>query len=131
MRTFVLRNEASARMLWGFLKSNWVLMAQAGKPLAITVAEHRAKRSIDQNAKLHALLNDISQNAWVGGRQFPPETWKEHVRRKFIGTEEIDMPDGRRIERGISTTSLGVEEFSLLIERVQQWAADELGVETF
>lgn len=128
-KTFVLRDEFSARNLWAFLKNNWPQMAQAGKPLAISIKEHRAKRSTDQNAKLHALLTEISEQAWVGGRQYSVETWKEQVRRQFIGTEEIDMPDGTRIERGISTTTLNVEEFSLLIEKVMHWAATELQVE--
>ncbi len=126
--TFVLRNPADAQRLYALLRSNWVAMAEAGKPLAVTIAEHKAKRSDEQNRKLHAMLRDLAQNAWVQGRRYDEETWKEMIRRKFIGTEEIDLPDGRRIERGISTTALGVAEFSELIEHVIQWANEELGV---
>lgn len=127
-QTFVLRNPADAQRLYALLRSNWVAMAEAGKPLAVTIAEHKAKRSDEQNRKLHAMLRDLAQNAWVQGRRYDEETWKEMIRRKFIGTEEIDLPDGRRIERGISTTALGVAEFSELIEHVIQWANEELGV---
>ena len=88
-----------------------------------------SRRSSEQNRLLHALLNTIAENATVNGRYFDMETWKEMVRRKFIGTEEIDLPDGSSIERGISTASLTVPEFTLLIERVQAWAQTELNVE--
>ncbi len=127
--TFVLRDETNARRLWAFLKVNWVAKAQAGEPLAVNIAEHKAKRSVEQNKKLHAMLAELERSAWLNGRQYSAETWKEFIRRRFIGTEEIDLPDGTRIERGISTTALSVHEFSELIEQVHQWAADELGVE--
>lgn len=128
-RTFVLRGPPQARLLWAFLKANWPEAAQAARPLAVTVAEHKAKRSSDQNRRLHALLRDIAEQAWVGGRQYDAETWKEHFRRRFIGTEEIDLPDGTRIERGISTTTLGVAEFTRLMDLIESHAATELGVE--
>ena len=128
LRLFVLRSENDSKALYGFLRANWNAMAQAGRPLSVSVAEYKSKRSDDQNRKLHAMLNELATNAWINGKQFTPDTWKEFVRQKFIGTEEIDMPDGRRIERGISTTTLSVQEFSELIEQINEWAASELGV---
>ena len=129
MRQFVLRTDGNAKQLWGFLRSNWLAMAQAGKPLAVTVTEAKSKRSDDQNRKLHALIRDIAETAWVDGEQYSPEAWKEEIRRRFIGTEEIELPGGTVVERGISTTTLSVQDFSDLIEQVQQWAITELGVE--
>lgn len=117
------------RRLADYLKANAGREAREGRPLLVTVDTYRAKRSSEQNRLLHALLNTIAENATVGGKYFDAETWKEHVRRKFIGTEEIHLPDGSRIERGISTASLTVPEFTLLIERVQAWAQTELNVE--
>lgn len=127
--TFVLRDETNARRLWAFLKANWVAKAQAGAPLSISIGEHKARRSTEQNKKLHAMFGELEQSAWLNGQQYSAEVWKEFVRRKFIGVEEIDLPDGTRIDRGISTTALSVHEFSELIEQVHQWAADDLGVE--
>lgn len=128
-KTFVLRNEINRKQLDGFLQANWLACAQAGKPLAVEIAEHKAKRSVDQNARLHALLRDIAEQAWVGGRQYDAETWKEEARRRFIGTEEIDLPNGTRIERGISTTTLDVAAFTLMMDQLEAWAVSDLGVE--
>lgn len=129
MRTWILRNPDAAHDLIAFLKENAGAAAASQKPLTVTVAEHRVKRSEEQNRLLHAVLNSISEQATVGGKYYSPEVWKEHVRRKFIGLDEIDLPDGTRIERGLSTTSLSVAEFSNLIEIVRAWAQTELNIE--
>ena len=129
LRTFVLRTDGNAKALWGFLKSNWASCAQQGKPLAVTVSEHKSKRSVDQNKRLHAILQAIAEQAWVGSKQYPMETWKEAARRRLIGTEEVDLPDGTRMERGISTTTLDVAAFSEMMDRLEAWAVTELGVE--
>lgn len=128
-RSFVLRNDNLAQSLWGFLRANWKAMAADGRPLLVTVAEHKAKRNVEQNKRLHAMLSEIAEQAWVQGRQFDAETWKEHYRRKLIGTEEIDLPDGTRTERGISTTTLNVHEFADFMTKIEEHACGELGVE--
>lgn len=125
LRTFVLRDEPNARALWQFLKNNWRALAGAGKPLAVTIQEHKAKRSIDQNKRYWAILNEIAANAWVSGRQFSTEAWHEFFKAKLIGYEET--PDGRQI--GISTTTLAVAEFGDYMTRIEVYAAEELGIE--
>lgn len=129
MRTFVLSDVSHANELIAFLKEHAGPQASAGHPLAVTVAEHKRRRSDEQNRMLHAVLNTIATSASVNGKQYPVEVWKEQVRRKFIGLEEIDMPDGSRSERGISTKTLNVAEFSKLIDIVTAWAQTELGID--
>jgi hypothetical protein len=127
-RTIVLRDETFAEALWTLLRNNWRACAAAGKPLAVTVADHKEKRTTAQNARLHPILDEISEQAWIRGRRFEREQWKEYYRRKFIGTEEVEYPDGRREERGISTTSLDVAAFSDFMDKIQADATSELGV---
>lgn len=124
LRVFVLRDEPHARSLWGFLKANWKELAQAGRPLSITVQEHKAKRSLEQNRLYWQRLNEIAEQAWVGGKQFSAEAWHEFYKRQLIGYEEL--PRGGTV--GISTTSLSVAEFSDYINRVEAYAATELGI---
>ena len=124
-RLFVLRADSNAQQLWAFLRNNWKAMADAGKPLAISVAEHKAKRSTDQNKRYWALLNEIAANAWLDGKQYSAEAWAEHFKRQFIGCEEL--PGGGSV--GISTTALNVEEFSAYMTRIEVFAAHDLGVE--
>jgi hypothetical protein len=125
--TIILRGEPQKLRLSSILK-NWKQMLAQGKPLAVTIGIAKQKRTIDQNRMLHALVNQLAAEVWIDGKQFGPEAWKEHVRQKFIGTEEIDLPDGRRIERGISTTTLDVADFSELLEQLQAWMMTEFAL---
>lgn len=124
-RTFVLRGEPNAQALWNFLKHNWRALADAGKPLAVSVAEHRAKRSTEQNKRLWALLNEIAEQAMLNGKHYSAEAWHEWAKRQFIGVEEL--PGGGTV--GISTTTLNVEEFGAYMTRIEAWAAQNLGIE--
>ena len=124
-RTFVLRGDTNAQALWNFLKHNWRALADAGKPLAITVAEHRAKRSGEQNKRLWALLNEIAEQAMLDGKQYSAEAWHEHLKRTLIGVEEL--PGGGSV--GISTTKLNVEEFGAYMTRIEAYAAQNFGIE--
>lgn len=129
MPTYILRNKEIAQRMVDYIKAVAGPAAAAGKPIVVEVGEYQAKRSSEQNRKLHALLAEIAENVCIDGRYYSAEVWKEQVRRRFIGTEEIELPDGTRIERGISTTTLNVSQFSELIERVTAWATTELSVE--
>lgn len=128
-RTFVLRNDTYTQALIAFITANAAAMASAGTPLSVTVSQHKAKRSIEQNSMLHAILSEIAEGAWVNGRQFPMEVWKEFFRAKFIGTEEMVMPDGQIKEKGLSTTTLDVAAFSDFINQISEYAATVLGLE--
>lgn len=124
LRTFVLRDAQNAKALWAFLKNNWMALAADGKPLAVTVQGHKAKRSTDQNKRYWALLNEIAESAWIGGRRYSAECWHEFFRGEFIGLDET--PSGRLI--GISSTTLSVAEFADYMARVEAYAATDLGV---
>jgi hypothetical protein len=124
-KTFVLRGDTNAQALWNFLKHNWRALADAGKPLSVSVAEHRAKRSGEQNRRLWALLNEIAEQAMLDGKHYSAEAWHEHMKRQFIGVEEL--PGGGTV--GISTTTLNVEEFGQYMERIEAWAVQTFGIE--
>jgi hypothetical protein len=127
-RVFEIRNPTNISAVGAFIKANWAACLTAGEPLRIEVTQRGDKRSAEQNKRYWALLRSISEQAWVDGRQFDSETWHELFRRQYIGTEEIHLPDGTRIERGISTTTLSVSEFTSLMDRIEQYAAEQLGV---
>jgi hypothetical protein len=128
-RTFILRDERAAQALRLAL-SNWRTAAALETPLTVTVAAYKSRRNAGQNALLHAMLTIISESVQPDGRKFGVEEWKELVRRKFIGTEDILLPDGTRTERGLSTTTLSVGQFADLIDQVSAWAILDLGLDT-
>lgn len=126
MRLFVLRSDVQAKSLWAFLKANWRPMAEAEKPLAVTISEYKSKRSLEQNARYWGyLLKQIEEKAWVNGQQFSAEAWHEHFKRTLLGC--VELPSGQLMGR--STASLSVEEFGDYMTKVEQYAVTELGVE--
>lgn len=129
LRQFILREELNAKALYAFLKMNWRAMADAGHPLSVVIQEAKSKRTNDQNKLLHAILTEIAENAYVNGRKYSVEAWKEFYRQKFIGTEEVELPSGERQERGVSTTTLSVQEFTEFVNKIQVHAVTELGIE--
>lgn len=122
-RAFTLRTDADARSLWAHLRNNWTAMARAGKPLTVTVEE--SKRSQAQNRAYWRLLNQIADDAWLSGNRYSADCWHEHFKRRFIGIEEL--PNGG--DKGISTTSLTVAEFTDYLEKVYLYAVEELGIQ--
>lgn len=128
MRTFILRDPEHARKMIEFIKENAGRQAAARKPLVVTIDVYKAKRTGDQNRLLHALIGEIAENAVIDGKQYESEVWKDWIKRRFIGVEEVTLPDGTRLDRSMSTADLNVEQFSELIERVRAWAVNDLGI---
>lgn len=101
-------------------------------------------RKLDQNAKYWAgPIKDISEQAWIDGRQFSKEVWHEYLKDLYLPTELdqnieklVKNPDaykkwsagidGRSVLVG-STTDLTVFGFSQFMEHVYAFGAG-LGV---
>lgn len=103
------------------------MLVSEEKPLLIEVAEYAEQRTSAQNRLLHALLRDVADSIEVEGKRFSADAWKETFRRRCIGTEELVLPTGERIERGISTTTLTVEQMGIALDQFQAWLASEFG----
>ena len=128
-KTFILSGDGPVKALTAFVQANWKACAAADKPLTVLVSEHRAKRTTVQNKLYWVTLRDIAANAWVNGKQFDDETWHEHFKRLLLGVEEVALPSGEVLTRGISTTTLSIAEMADYIDRVADYAVEELGLE--
>lgn len=101
-----------------------ILAAPVGHIVRITPET----RSLDQNAKLHAMLTDISKQAKYLGAKRDLEFWKGlFVSGWQIATGErpeiVPGLEGEFINIRESTTTLGVKRMASLIEYVTAWAA--------
>lgn len=90
-----------------------------------TIAE--PTRSLDQNAKLWAMLHDISQ-AQPEGRMLTPDEWKA-VFMQACGWEVQFLPglDGRPFPAGFRSSRMTVRQMANLITFIQA-KGDEWGV---
>lgn len=123
-RAFKVHDRGTLMRVAGALSQ---MIVSEEKPLLIEVSPYSEQRTSSQNRLLHAVLRDVAENLVVSGQRFSSEAWKEMFRRKFIGTEEIELPGGERIERGISTTTLSVGQMSEAIDLFLAWLASEHG----
>lgn len=123
--TIELHNRAQARaaikaQLFPFLAN----VLQGGNRWVLAVT--RRKRTPAQNRRYWGggVLAQIAAQATVNGKLYPAECWHEQFKRQFIGV--IELPNGQVV--GKSSTDLTTSEFSEFCDRVEAWAASELGV---
>lgn len=133
-RTFILREDQNAQALWSFLRNNWRPMADAGKPLAIRISEHKASRSDEQNSLMWVWLGQIEERAYVGGRRFDAAIWNEHCKERLLPEETaagkrkwMHLPNGER-RLILSTRDLNIAEMTEYLDKLAAYAATDLGV---
>jgi len=123
-QSYVIRDPLILECVLAVIRGNWRAMAQSGHAMTCQLGTESDKRSLDQNRLYWALLSDISEHAWIDGRQFSRDAWHEHMRATFL--PKIESPSG---SYPVSTASLTVREFTDYINRVESYAATELGLE--
>ena len=86
----------------------------------------RRKRTAAQNRRYwgNGILAQIATQAAPGGKLYAAETWHEQFKRQFIGV--IELPDGSVC--GMSSKDLDTEQFCEFSDKVEAYAATELGV---
>lgn len=110
------------------------------RPIEVVFQEVQKKRKLDQNAALWAgPLRDISEQAWLEGKQFSAEVWAEYFKRQLLPEDydpELTMehyrkwsldPAGDRVLVG-STTQLTVKGHAQYREAIEAFGAS-LGVQ--
>lgn len=99
-----------------------VRAVEHGVVMQVTVQRWAKRRSVDQNARYWAILNEIAANAppHMDGVWYAPELWAEHFKRKFLGV--VPGPFG---EVPRTTTKLSTVDFSAYCDQIEAWAAGE------
>lgn len=114
-KNFVLINDR--------VRDNAIAAVRAAPPnYKITISE--PGRTIDQNAKLWAMLNDVAK-AKPEGRQWPPETWKAAFMH-FLG-HQVKFAEGLDgtgpFPVGFRTSNLTVRQMIDLIDCITEYGS--------
>lgn len=129
-REFTLRNGGVWSALVAFVRANAPTFASNGEPLRVIVtAEERQRNAAQNRFYWGAVLKQVSESAWVDGKQYDKDTWHEFFSRRFGICEEVTLPDGEIVVRRQSTTRMSVGAFTEYLDAVQSYATSELGVE--
>ena len=96
---------------------------------SIYVEVREKTRTLEQNAKLHAMLSDIARQKEFGGQKRTIEQWKmifiSGHRIATGGTAEMAVGlEGEVINLRESTAQMGVQRLASLISYIDAWAAE-------
>lgn len=121
---YFLRNEQVRSNAIQFIRT---LPLDDKKPLVMETKP--LTRTLEQNAKLHAMLTDISKQREFNGKLRNVETWKSIlVSAHCIATgNEVEMAiglEGEVINLRESTAQMGVKRMESLIEYVTAWGIE-------
>lgn len=101
--------------------TSWIAQA----PVGTRVEFKRAKRSLDQNAKMWASLTDIAEQVSWHGLKLTPDDWKliflDGLKREIRLVPNIDG-DGF-VNIGQSSSDLSKQEMADLIELISMFGA--------
>ena len=107
--------------------TNWVAQNK-GRNIVLTVERKRKKRSNDQNAYWWGVVVPLTQEGLFHlGNEFTKEQTHELLKAQ-CNSKEIEGKDGLLIPAPHSTADLSTVEFMELIDRVQRWCAEYLGI---
>ncbi len=107
-----------------FLTQNWQAVKARDEVLEVIVQIHKDKRNLEQNKRLHAMLQEIADQVWADGKQFSMETWKEYYKRMFLGV--IELPNGNLMAN--PTHKLNTKECAEFMQKVEAHAISEFGM---
>jgi hypothetical protein len=82
------------------------------------------KRTLPQNARLHALFTQLAANVTAkDGLYHPAQWWKVMSKDRWLGYDEFRRPDGTVITVMRSTADCDVEELTNFMNEVERYAA--------
>jgi hypothetical protein len=116
------RQQAWAAMetrLFPFLK----LALQADRKYLLTVKQ--ATRSTEQNRRLWAMLNDISQQVEWYGHRLTPDEWKDVFSAAMKRTKVVPGLDGGFVVCGQSTSKMTKAEMSEMQTLMEAFGAEK------
>lgn len=94
-------------------------------PAGAVMTVREATRTNDQNAKMHAMLSDVSR-AMPDGRRHTPEVWKALFMHACGHAVQFEMGlNGQPFPIGFRSSRLTKSQMSDLIETIYQYGAEK------
>jgi len=79
-------------------------------------------RSSEQNKRYWAIISLLADKE-VSGTKYNIAAWHTYFKMKFLGAEEITLPNGKEMIHA-NSTKLNVTEFNEYMTQVEIWAND-------
>lgn len=115
----VQAHKVLTQIIWPLIKSSLMV----GHRMVVEVKPET--RSLAQNARLWAMLTDISKQVDWYGRKLTPEEWKHVFTASLTKQDVVPGLDGGFVILGKSTSSMTKGEMSELQELMQAFGAQQ------
>lgn len=82
------------------------------------------KRGNPANQRYWLLLHLIADGVKPEGQTYSPEQFHIYFKTRFIGVDEIRMPNGHELRIPKSSADLDTAEFAAYMQNVEAWAME-------
>ena len=111
MKKFTVASPETKRMAVAFVQ-----MLPLERPHDVTIQEHKDQRTLEQNRKMFAVLQDISDQVNWYGQKLSRYDWKAIFTASLKKQRAVPGIDGGFVVLGESTSRMSVAEMSDVIE---------------
>lgn len=85
----------------------------------------REKRSTEANRRYWLILHLIAERIKPGDNlAYSPDQWHLYFKSRFLGADDVDLPNGKTLVIPHSSADLSTEEFSDYAMKVEAWASE-------
>ena len=84
----------------------------------------RIKRSNPANARYWLLLHELADKLRPGGQAYSAEQYHEYYKSRFLGCDEMKLPNGKTLVLPRSSADLDSSEFAEYVGKVEADAAE-------
>lgn len=119
----ILHNAQQGHAAWVALWSQIKAHLMAGQQMVIEVKEKT--RSTEQNARMWALLTDVSRQVDWYGQKLTPEEWKDVFSASLKKQKAVPGLDGGFVILGQRTSKMSIREMGELMELIEAFGAQK------
>jgi len=94
------------------------------KPDRCPTCHRRKTRSTPANARYWLLLHMIAEKLHPQGKSYSANTWHTWAKSRFLGCDEVTMPNGKTLQIPRSSADLDVSEFQDFMQKVEVFASE-------
>jgi hypothetical protein len=94
------------------------------KPERCPTCGRRHRRSNQANARLWLLYHAIADHVKPKKRSFSAGSWHLYLKTRFLGCDDVPLPNGEVLLIPRSTAELDTNEFAEYMTKVEAWAAE-------
>lgn len=92
------------------------------KPQRCPTCKRLKKRSNPANGRYWLLLHLIADGLKPEGHQHSADVWHVYMKQRFLGVDEVMMPNKKVMQMPKSSAELDTAEFADYMMKVEMWA---------